>query len=174
MRFQIWTVGHSNRSVETLLEILRSVPIARLVDVRSYPRSKRNPQFDRDSLMWELEHAGLAYRHAPEVGGMRKPLPDSINTAIVEPGFRGYADHMQTAEFNAGVERLIDEAVHSATAVMCAEASPWKCHRSFLADALSARGVAVLHLVDVDRAEAHEINPLASVSGSSVTYPGLL
>ena len=174
MSVRVWTVGHSNRSLAALLEILSSVPIEKVVDVRTLPRSRRNPQFDRDNLAWELEQAGLVYRHAPGLGGMRKPLPDSINTAIVEPGFRGYADHMQTETFATGVERLIRDAEESATVVMCAEASPWRCHRSFLADALSARDAEVLHLTDVRRAEPHRLNPLARVAGPRVTYPGLL
>jgi len=174
MSVRVWTVGHSNRTIAGLFEILRSVPIARLVDVRTYPRSKRNSQFDRDNLAWELEQAGLVYRHAPELGGMRKPTPESINTAIVEPGFRGYADHMQTEVFVAGVERLIREARDSATTVMCAEASPWHCHRSFLADGLTAHEARVAHLLDVERTQPHRINPLARVDGKRVTYPGLL
>jgi uncharacterized protein (DUF488 family) len=174
MSVRVWTVGHSNRSIDTFVEILRGASIARLVDVRTYPRSKRNPQFDRDDLNWELERAGLAYRHAPELGGMRQPLPDSINTAIVEAGFRGYADHMQTEKFAGGVERLIAEAAESVTAVMCAEASPWHCHRSFLADGLTARGVDVMHIVDVLTTEPHRLNPLARIEAEQVSYPGLL
>ena len=174
MSARIWTVGHSNRSIAELLEILRVVPIARLVDVRTYPRSKRNPQFDSDNLAWELEQVGVAYRHAPELGGMRKPIPESINTAIVEPGFRGYADHMQTEKFAAGIEQLLLEAGKSATTVMCAEASPWQCHRAFLCDALSVRDAEIRHLVDARRTEPHRLNPLARVSGPQVTYPGLL
>jgi len=171
---QIWTVGHSTRTVPDLLEILRGVPIERVVDVRTLPRSRRNPQFDRDALAWELEQAGIDYRHAPELGGLRKPVADSINGALHHEGFRGYADHMQTRTFREGLERLIQEAQLNATTVMCAEASPWQCHRRLLADGLSARDVEVFHLLEAGRVEPHHLSPLARVRDASVTYPGLL
>ncbi len=157
-----------------LLEILSTVPIERVVDVRTVPRSRRNPQFDRDAFAWELEQAGLDYRHAPELGGLRKPLADSINRALHDEGFRGYADHMQTTKFRDGLDRLIEEAERCATTVVCAEASPWHCHRRLLADGLSAREVNVFHLLDADRNEPHRLSPLARVRDAGVTYPGLL
>ena len=171
---RIWTVGHSTRTIAGLVEILSAVPIERVVDVRTVPRSRRNPQFDRDALAWELQQAGIDYRHAKELGGLRKPLPDSINQALHHEGLRGYADHMQTATFYDGLQRLIAEAGSSATAVLCAEASPWHCHRSLLADSLDARGMRVFHLHDGGRAERHRLNPLARVHAAAVTYPDLL
>ena len=174
MATHVWTVGHSTRTVTALLEILRTVPIERVVDVRTVPRSRRNPQFDRDALAWELEQSGIAYRHGRELGGLRQPLADSINRALHHEGFRGYADHMQTAKFRDGLDRLIGEAGQQATTVMCAEASPWQCHRSLLADGLSARGVEVVHLLDAGNVESHRVNPLARVSDDRVTYPGLI
>jgi uncharacterized protein (DUF488 family) len=171
---RIWTVGHSIRTVSDLLTILQIVPIQHVVDVRTVPRSRRNPQFDRDALAWELQQAGVEYTHARALGGLRKPIADSINTAFHHEGFRGYADHMQTAPFRDGLERLIAEAQRCATTVMCAEASPWDCHRSLLADGLSAKGVDVSHLLDAERLEPHRLNPLARVQDQAVTYPGLL
>ena len=174
MSMRIWTVGHSTRTFAALLEILRTIPIEHVVDVRTVPKSRRNPQFDRDTFAWELEQAGIGYRHAPELGGLRKPLVDSINTALQQEGFRGYADHMQTPKFHDGAERLIEEAARRATTVVCAEASPWQCHRSLLADGLSARGVDVMHLLEAARLEPHRLSPLARAHGADVTYPGLI
>jgi len=171
---RLWTVGHSNRTILELLAILASVPIAYVVDVRTLPRSRRYPQFDRDALAWELERVGIVYRHAPELGGLRKPRTDSVNTALRRDGFRGYADHMQTAEFRAGVGRLIGEASGSTTTVLCAEASPEHCHRSLLADALIARDVQVVHLLAQDPGQPHRLGALARIAGETVTYPGLL
>lgn len=174
MGVRVWTVGHSNRSIEALIAILQTVSIRRVADVRTLPRSRRNPQFDRDDLAWELERAGIEYRHAPELGGLRKPRPDSINRALQQDGFRGYADHMQTDTFHDGVERLLEEAATTATTVLCAEADPQHCHRNLLADGLLARGVDVIHLLGDERAEPHRLSPLARVSDTTVTYPGLL
>ena len=174
MATRIWTVGHSTRTIAGLIEILRTVPIERVVDVRTVPKSRRNPQFDRDALAWELQRAGIDYRHARELGGLRKPLPDSINRGLHHEGLRGYADHMQTATFRDGLQRLIGAAGDRATTVLCAEASPWQCHRSLLADSLGARGAEVSHLLETGRVEPHVLNPLARVHDAVVTYPGLL
>ena len=121
-----------------------------------------------------MQQAGIDYRHAPELGGLRTPVADSVNMALHHEGFRGYADHMQTRTFHDGLERLIEEAKSSATTVLCAEASPWQCHRSLLADGLSARDVEVSHLLDTNRVEPHRLSPLARVRDAGVTYPGLL
>ncbi len=174
MGIRVWTVGHSNRTIDELIAILGTVPIRRVADVRTLPRSRRNPQFDRDALAWELERAGIDYSHAPELGGLRQPLPDSINRALKQDGFRGYADHMQSAAFREGVERLIAAAAIEATTVLCAEASPQHCHRSLLADSLLVREVDVVHLLDTLRTEPHRLSPLARVRDKAVTYPGLL
>lgn len=171
---RIWTVGHSTRTIAELLEILHTVPIERVVDVRTLPKSRHNPQFNRDAFARELERTGIDYRHAPELGGLRKPLADSINRALHHEGFRGYADHMQTSKFRDGLDRLIGEAQYSATTVICAEASPWQCHRRLLADGLLAREAEVFHLLEAGEVEPHRLSPLACVRDAGVTYPGLL
>jgi uncharacterized protein (DUF488 family) len=158
----IFTVGHSTRSQEELIAILKEAGVERLVDVRRFPGSRRHPQFGKEALRAGLAAAGIAYRHEPDLGGRRDPRPDSLNTAWRVAGFRGYADHMASPEFRAAVERL---AAGSSlpTAVMCAEALPWKCHRQLIADALVARGIEVVHLLAPGQRQAHVLNPSAAV-----------
>jgi uncharacterized protein (DUF488 family) len=147
--------------------------VRRLVDVRRYPGSKRYPHFSRDALRDSLEAAGIVYLHAPELGGRRTPRPDSPNTAWRSPSFRGYADHMSTGEFQEWLERLIGWAPGGDTVIMCAEAVPWRCHRQLIADALIARGIEVLDIMDEQRADPHALNPSARIApDGSVTYPG--
>ena len=169
----IWSVGHSNRTIEAFCDVLASAAIEHVVDVRSYPRSKRYPQFDRGPLGGSLHVAGLDYRHARALGGMRRPHPDSPNTALREEGFRGYADHMASAEFVDALDALEVEARTTRIALMCAEASPWHCHRQFLSDALSFRGLEVRHLIDAERFEAHRRHPQARFRDRTLSYPGL-
>ena len=168
----IWTVGHSTRTVEALVELLRAHGIRNLADVRTLPRSRRNPQFDADALREPLAGAGIRYTHLPELGGLRRAHPDSPNTAWRDPGFRGYADHMQTAVFAAALDGLLALAARAPTAVMCAEAVPERCHRLLLSDALVARGEPVVHIRAVDAADPHALTPAARVDGTRVTYPG--
>ena len=168
----IWTIGHSTRTVEALAALLRAHGIRRLADVRSFPRSRRHPQFNVDVLPGPLAEAGIVYEHVPTLGGFRRPRADSVNTAWREPGFRGYADHMQTPEFAAAVDGLLARAATAPTAVMCAEAVPWQCHRRLLADALVVRGEAVAHIVSAAAALPHALTPTARVVGARVTYPG--
>jgi uncharacterized protein (DUF488 family) len=168
----IWTIGHSTRTVEALVALLTAHGIRRLADVRSFPRSRRHPQFNVDVLPGRLAEAGITYEHVPALGGFRRPRPDSVNTAWREPGFRGYADHMQTPEFGAAVDGLLARAATVPTAIMCAEAVPWRCHRQLLADALVARGESVAHVVSAAAATAHALTPTARVVGARVTYPG--
>jgi uncharacterized protein (DUF488 family) len=170
----IWTVGHSTRSLERFIGLLRGHAIAALVDVRRLPRSRRHPWFDRSTLPGELSRAGIDYRHEPDLGGLRKPLPDSPNTGWRNAGFRGYADHMQTEQFAERVESLLALAREGRTAVMCAEALPWRCHRFLLSDALVARGVEVRHIFTPDRADSHRLTPFARIEGDRVCYPGLV
>jgi uncharacterized protein (DUF488 family) len=169
----IFTVGHSTHPIEKLAEMLRAHAIEHLVDVRSIPRSRRNPQFNRETLAASLLQAGIGYTHAPALGGLRKPRLDSINTAWRNASFRGYADHMQTTEFATALDQLIEAASSRRTAIMCAEAVPWRCHRSLISDALAARSVAVEHIFTSAKREPHRYTPFARIEGVSVTYPGL-
>lgn len=168
---EIWTVGHSTRSADELVALLRAHAIERLVDVRTIPRSRRHPHFNREALPESLEAAGIAYAHMAGLGGLRHPRPDSRNTAWRDDGFRGYADYMQTPEFARNLQALSELASRERIAVMCAEAVPRRCHRSLLADALAARGVAVRHILTPDRVERHALTPTARVEGTRVTYP---
>ena len=168
----LWTIGHSTRSVADLVALLREHRVTRLVDVRRIPHSKRHPQFDTAALARDLPAAGIDYRHAPGLGGFRKPRENSVNTAWRTPAFRGYADYMQTTDFAAHVEALRVEAATAATAVMCAEAHPARCHRSLLADALLVRGVDVRHILGPARDEAHTLTPDARVVDGRLSYPG--
>jgi uncharacterized protein (DUF488 family) len=167
----VWTIGHSTRSADELIALLRAHAIERLVDVRTIPRSRRHPHFNRESLPGFLEAAGIAYTHMRGLGGLRHPRPDSVNMAWHNAGFRGYADYMQTSEFAQNLEALIELAGQERIAVMCAEAVPWRCHRSLLADALVARGVAVRHILTEKGAEPHALTDFAHLEGTRVTYP---
>jgi uncharacterized protein (DUF488 family) len=170
---RVYTVGHSTRSVEELLQILRAHGIRRLVDVRRYPGSKRHPHFSRAALQVFLEAQGIEYVHAEALGGRRTPRADSPNISWRSAAFRGYADHLASLEFKDGLERLIGWAPGADTVVMCAEAVPWRCHRQLIADALVARGVEVKNILSETRADAHELNANARVAADgSITYPG--
>jgi len=169
---RIWTAGHSNRSLEDFLGLLEAHGIRLLVDVRTVPRSRHNPQFNVDTLPAELATRGIDHRHEPELGGLRRPKPDSENMGWRNESFRGYADHMQTAEFEGALGELIGAGERSATAVMCAEVVPWRCHRSLIADALVVRGIETLHIMSPTTANPHVLNPMAVVDGTRITYPG--
>jgi uncharacterized protein (DUF488 family) len=168
---RVLAIGHSTRPIEQLLEWLRRAGARTLADVRTIPRSRRNPQFDGRALAASVEDAGIRYVHLPELGGLRRPRPDSENGAWRNAGFRGYADHMATEEFEAGLARLREIARDGPVAVMCAEAVPWRCHRSLLADALFARGVVVEHVTGPGRTRPHRLTPFARLRGRRVTYP---
>lgn len=148
MRRKIWTVGHSTRTAEEFGRILLAHSIEALVDVRSFPGSRRYPQFNRAALSESLRKLGITYHHEPRLGGRRSPHPDSKNVAWRNAAFRGYADHMETDEFKAGVERLLEVASEGRTAIMCAEAVWWRCHRRLVADYLKAAGHEVVHIMD--------------------------
>jgi uncharacterized protein (DUF488 family) len=165
------TIGHSTRSLEEFVSILRGFGIARIVDVRTVPCSRHNPQFDGDSLPAALTAAGIEYRHLKGLGGFRQPRPDSQNQGWRNPSFRGYADYMQTQDFEKALEELVHLAEERATAIMCAEAVPWRCHRSLIADALVARGHKVAHIMDREISRIHVLNPLAVVREGKVSYP---
>jgi uncharacterized protein (DUF488 family) len=170
----VWTIGHGTRTADALIELLRAHGIHRLVDVRTIPRSRRNPQFNREALPKTLREAGIEYAHRPGLGGLRRPRPDSTNTGWTNAGFRGYADYMETEPFSQALEALLDLARDGATAIMCAETVPWRCHRSLIADALLARAIDVGHILDVTQAEPHVLTPWARVEGTRVTYPGIV
>ena len=170
----VYTIGHSSHSAERFFELLRAHGIRQLADVRSLPQSRLHPQFGQTALRDALEAAGIVYRHFPALGGLRRPRPDSINTALREPAFRGYADHMQSAEFEEGIRALDGFARFAPTTVMCAEALWWQCHRRLLADALFVRGVIVQHIVPGRPPKPHELSEFGRPDGARVIYPGLL
>ena len=167
----ICTIGHSNRSLETFIELLQRNAIGRVVDVRTMPRSRHNPQFNVDALPLSLAEVGIEYTHLAGLGGLRKPRPDSPNAGWDNLSFRGYADYMQTPAFAENIERLLDLARQRRCAMMCAEAVPWRCHRSLIADALIARGVHVDDIIGPADAKPHKLTKFAHVEGTAVTYP---
>ncbi|MFO7271631.1 DUF488 family protein [Sphaerobacter thermophilus] len=168
---RVLTIGHSTRSVEELIDLLRENGVTRLVDVRTVPRSRKNPQFNRETLPEALAEAGIAYTHAPELGGLRRARADSPNTGWRNASFRGFADYMQTSEFAAALDELIDLARGEQIAIMCAEAVPWRCHRSLIADALTVRGIPVAHIMGPRSTQPHRMTPFAVVDGTDITYP---
>lgn len=170
-RTLILTIGHSNRTFEALAELLRSHHVARVADVRSVPRSRHNPQFNRETLSEELERIGIGYTHMPGLGGFRRPRPHSLNLGWRSGGFRGYADYMATEEFERNLDRLISLAEKERIAILCAEASPFRCHRQLISDALLVRGLRVEHIIDRDRREVHHLTPWAEVRGKTLIYP---
>lgn len=180
----IWTIGHSTRSAEEFVALLREHGITGLADVRTIPRSRRHPHFSREALERQLSGDGIQYRHFPALGGLRKPRPDSPNGAWKNAAFRGYADHMQTVEFSAAIEELLEFAGRRSVAVMCAEAVWWRCHRMLVADALVARDVEVQHILSQrgqSTHQPHRLTPFARIdrppiSGAATRlwYPGLV
>jgi uncharacterized protein (DUF488 family) len=166
------TIGHSTRPLEEFIGMLQAHGIRRLVDVRTIPRSRRNPQFNRENLPVSLHAAGIEYFHLPGLGGLRRPRKDSMNTGWRNASFRGYADYMQTPEFSENLDHLITIASETPTAIMCAEAVPWRCHRSLIADALAARGIQVLEILNPAKSQPHTMTPFAQVEGQRVLYPG--
>ena len=167
----IFTIGHSTRTIEEFLSILQAHGIQRLVDIRSLPKSRRVPQFNDDALAASLHQQGIDYVHLKTLGGLRHAKKDSINTGWRNASFRGYADYMATKEFREGISRLLDLAREKRTAIMCAEAVPWRCHRSLVGDALLVRGVSVLDIMSATSARPHELTPFAKVSGVEISYP---
>ena len=166
----IWTVGHSNRTLEDFVTILRSHNIELVVDVRRFPGSRRYPHFNSEKLSTALAEQGIAYLHFPELGGRRAPRPDSPNVAWRNEGFRGYADYMETAEFRAAIDKLASEAKKRRTVVMCAEALWWQCHRSMVADFLKTEGWSVWHVLGAQKTEEHKYTAPAHVVNGRLTY----
>jgi len=170
----VWTVGHSTRSGEEFGQILRVHEIQVLVDVRSFPGSRRYPQFNREALSESLAKLGIEYKHAPRLGGRRTPRKDSHNTAWKNASFRAYADHTETDEFRNGVEELLELADDSRVAVMCAEAVWWRCHRSLISDYLKAKGHTVIHILDENKTEEHPFTSAARIVDGELSYRGLI
>ena len=173
-RCKVLTVGHSTRPIEVFIELLASHGVTQLIDVRTVPRSRHNPQFNEDVLPISLVAANIGYVHASGLGGFRPTTADSVNTGWRNLSFRGYADYMQTADFAADLASVMELAHTDRVALMCAEAVPWRCHRSLVADALLVRGVAVCEIVSPKRLQAHKLTPFAQVRGEEITYPTAL
>ena len=169
----IYSIGHSTRSIDDFIALLKAHEVTRLADIRSVPRSRRHPHFSIESLSVSLPAAGIAYRHFPGLGGLRKPRPDSGNTAWRHAGFRGYADYMQTPAFEASLASLTEYASDAGGVMMCAEAVWWRCHRQLVADALVARGVTVRHIASARAAPPHTLTGFARLIQGKVTYPGV-
>ncbi|MFY0540562.1 DUF488 family protein [Nannocystis pusilla] len=156
---RVYTIGHSTRTFDELVALLRSFDVAVVADIRTIPRSRHNPQFNGDALKAALRRRHLQYVHLPRLGGLRRPGKDATNSAWRNQSFRGYADYMQTDEFAAGLAELRGWAAKGGVALMCAEAVPWRCHRSLVADALTARGARVEHITGLSRASPHRMTP---------------
>ncbi len=170
-KLRIFTIGHSTRSIKNFLEILKHYHIAELVDIRTIARSRHNPQFNSDELAHILRNHHIGYRHQKNLGGLRHSLKDSINTAWKNASFRGYADYMQTEEFQNGIEELIKIASHKTVVIMCAEAVPWRCHRSLIGDALLVRNIEVDDIFTIKSTKPHTLTLWAFVQGTTITYP---
>ncbi|MEO8346149.1 MAG: DUF488 domain-containing protein [Betaproteobacteria bacterium] len=167
----ICTIGHSNRPIDTFVELLRSNGIVRVLDVRTVPRSRHNPQFNREALPGFLEAVQIAYTHVPGLGGLRHTYADSVNTGWHNLSFRGYADYMQSSEFAKNVQWVADLASTERCVLMCAEAVPWRCHRSMIGDALLVRGVRVEDIIGPSGRKPHVLTAFAHVDGVQITYP---
>jgi uncharacterized protein (DUF488 family) len=167
----VFTIGHSTRTWKDFLGLLRQHGVKRVVDVRSIPRSRHNPQFNRETLAVKLRAAGIGYVHLRKLGGLRHALRDSPNMGWRNASFRGFADYMQTSEFDKGLQRLIKLAGNKHSALMCAEAVPWRCHRSLIADALLVRGIQVEDIISGTRTRLHTLTSFARVRGNRITYP---
>jgi len=167
----VFTIGHSTRTWNIFLELLRAHGIKRVVDVRSIPRSRHNPQFNRETLSAKLRSARIGYVHLRKLGGLRHSRRDSINMGWRNASFRGFADYMQTPDFESGLQRLIKLAKQKESALMCAEAVPWRCHRSLIADALVIRRIQVVDIINGKRSQVHLLTSFARVRGNRITYP---
>lgn len=170
----VYTIGHSTRPLDDFIAILKNYAINLLVDIRTIPRSRRNPQYEQAALSKALRDQGIAYLHMRALGGLRHARKDSPNTAWKNDSFRGYADYMQTDEFAAAIDELVTLSKERTTVIMCAEAVPWRCHRSLVGDALLARGIEVVDILSGTSAKPHKLTSWARVEGTRITYPGQL
>jgi uncharacterized protein (DUF488 family) len=171
MSTEILTIGHSTRPIEEFIEILKAHGIQLVADVRTIPKSRHNPQFNSDALAESLEASGIGYLHIPGLGGLRHAKKDSPNQGWVNASFRGFADYMQTEEFETGLRELIEAGKKRKTVIMCAEAVPWRCHRSLIGDALVVRGFEVSDVLSRTSAKPHTLTPWAETRGSKIIYP---
>src|SRR5438034_8953326 len=168
---RIWTIGHSTRSIDDFISLLEQNGIKLLADVRSLPGSKRYPQFNKEALAESLSAHGIRYEHFPELGGRRKPKAESRNTAWRNASFRAYADYMETDQFQKGIERLLNVTAETgATAIMCAEAVWWRCHRSLIADYLKVRGIEVMHILDTNKVDPHPFTSAVRIVDGNLSY----
>ena len=167
----VLTIGHSTRTIEEFINLVLAYGIARVVDVRTIPRSRHNPQFNADSLPRSLKKVGVGYVHMAGLGGLRHPARDSLNIGWCNGSFRGFADYMQTPEFETSLDEFIELARQGGVALMCAEAVPWRCHRSLIADALLIRGIHTEHILSLTRRQVHTLTRFAKVRGRGITYP---
>ena len=167
----VLTVGHSTRGLEEFIDLLKAHSVASLMDVRTVPRSRHNPQFNRDTLPVALEAAGIRYAHVAGLGGFRHTHPGSPNTGWRNVSFRGFADYMQTVEFAENLAGLIEQATRERVVLMCAEAVPWRCHRSLIADAMVVHGICAEEIINTARRQAHALTSFAKVEGTAITYP---
>ena len=170
MMNRIYTIGHSNRSIDDFIELLTKNGIQQLVDIRLFPGSRTNPQFGKDALARSLAGAGIAYLHEPRLGGRRRPAKNSTNLGWRNTSFRGYADHMQTDEFKAGFDVLIETAGRRTTAIMCSEAVPWRCHRTLVSDALKHAGFDVRHITGPGTPSVHKYTPFLKIRKGVFRY----
>jgi uncharacterized protein (DUF488 family) len=173
VKLEVWTIGHSTRSLDEFVALLASQEIRALVDVRSFPGSKKFPHFNRQPLSESLASFGIEYVHMPELGGRRRARKDSPNTAWRNSAFRGYADYMETDSFRGGINQLLDVAGRMRTAIMCAEAVWWRCHRSLISDYLKSKCVSVIHILSQTKVEPHPYTSAASLIDGELSYRGL-
>ncbi len=173
-KVELWTIGHSTRPIEEFIAALISFEIKDLVDVRSFPESRRYPQFNREQLRVALADVAIEYLHFHELGGRRNARPDSLNMAWRNKMFRGYADYMESVEFRSGIARLLKVAQAGRTAIMCAEAVWWRCHRSLIADYLKAKDAKVTHIMAAGKSEAHPFTSVARIVNGELSYRGIL
>jgi len=173
-QISLWTIGHSTLSIEDFINRLKSFEIEVLADVRSYPGSRRYPHFNRERLDASLADTDIRYEHFPELGGRRRARPDSLNIAWRNESFRGYADYMETNEFRAGIDRLLNVATTQRTAIMCSEAVWWRCHRSLISDYLKVKGIEVNHIMSIGKAEPHPFTSAAGIADGELSYRGVL
>jgi uncharacterized protein (DUF488 family) len=170
----VWTVGHSTRSIEEFLSLLTSFQIQVLIDVRTFPGSRRYPQFNKERLNASLADAGIDYLHFPDLGGRRRAKPDSLNMAWRNESFRGYADYMETEAFRAAIDRLVEVARKRHCVVMCAEALWWRCHRSLISDYLKVRDANIVHITGAGKSEGHPFTSAARIIDGELSYRGVL